>query len=265
MATTSPTHQRTSARGIFLRALGDSTLLRGLLTQFASQPTLVSVQMSEQTPQEQNLTTAYASKPDETPYGEADKVARALRRVSRITRLPPETCIKMLERAKNCDIPDLAPGELQWRETIGRRACRHIMNGIEPSHWHGPEFQAFRKILDLLTITDTAKPNQLWKATTTLLGKAARGEPFTGLETRLVANGLDGSSYYWSLNDLTDGKERANLILESCQMAVDAWPAYYRTAHPGRLEAIREVAQKDLTEMQCELIYTVAMSETSDG
>lgn len=210
------------------------------------------------------MTTPYAKKPEQTPYDEATKVGRAIRRISRTTGLPPEKCIKLLEKAKNCDIPDLTAGTLQWRDTIGRRACRHIMNGVEPSHWHGPEFNAFRSILDLLTITETAKPEQLWKATVALLGKAARGEPLTGLETRLTANGLAGSNHSWSFNDLTDGHERAAVILESAQMAIDAWPAYYRTAHPDQLQAIRETAPMDLTEMQCELVYTIAMFETPD-
>ena len=61
-----------------------------------------------------------------------------------------------METARRTDIPDIPTGDPQWRQTLGRRACRHLMAGLEPAHWTSPEYKKFRSILELLVLTNTA-------------------------------------------------------------------------------------------------------------
>ena len=205
----------------------------------------------------------YQNPHEQTPFDEASKIAKALRQVARQTDLPPATCMIMLQQARNAKIPDLPVGDPQWRRVIGRRACRHIMTGLEPSHWQGPEFNAFYDVLQLLILTETAKPEQLWTAATAMLKTAANGEPMSKMETRLAAHGLTGSSHSWNLTDLRDNQEKTKLILESANMAIDAWPAYYSSPHPDRLSLVQEAAGQNLSEMQCEVVCVISMMENS--
>ena len=209
--------------------------------------------------------TTYQHPPDATPFTEANKVAKALRLIAKCTGLPPDRCIAMVEKSRNAQVADLPAGDPQWRNVVGRRACRHIMTGLEPAHWQGPEFYAFRGVLELLTLTQIAKPEQLWKAATALLKKTANGEPLPGMETKLAAHGLNGSSYSWTLSDLQDNQERDKILLESANMAVDAWPAYYRSPHPDRLRLVQEAAGIQLSEMQCEFVCSTAMLEDTQS
>ena len=205
----------------------------------------------------------YQNPPEETPFSEATKIAKALRQIARQTDLPPDRCMIIMEKARNAEIPDLPAGDPQWRDVVGRRACRHIMTGLEPTHWQGPEFNAFYDVLQLITLTEIAKPEQLWKAATAMLKKATKGEPMYNMETRLTAHGLAGSTHSWNLADIRDHQERAKIILESANMAVDAWPAYYRSPHPDRLSLVQEAAGQNLSEMQCEMVCVVAMTADS--
>ena len=205
--------------------------------------------------------TTYQTPPDATPFTQANKVAKAIRLIARSTDLPPDRCIAMIEKSRNTQIADLPAGDPQWRNVVGRRACRHIMTGLEPAHWQGPEFSAFRSVLELITLTQIAKPEQLWKAATALLEKAGKGESLSGMETKIAANGLTDSSHSWTLNGLRDNPERDKIILESANMAIDAWPAYYRSPHPDRLKLVQDTAGKQLSEMQCEFVCATAMLE----
>ena len=209
--------------------------------------------------------TTYGTPKEETTFQEATKVARAMKNVAKNTGIPRERCAVTVEAVRNANIPDIPARSPEWRQTLGRRACRHIMTGLEPSHWQGPEYKAFRRILELLVLTNTAKPDQLWNAAVTLLKRAAQGESLSAMEFRIRANGIAGTSHSWTLNDIRDSPELATLILESAYMAVDAWPAYYRSPHPDRLMLVLETSGTKLSEMQCEYVCVTAMMEERPG
>ena len=166
-----------------------------------------------------------------------------------------------METARRADIPDIPTGDPQWRQTLGRRACRHLMAGLEPAHWTSPEYKKFRSILELLVLTNTAQPDQLWNAAVTFLQRAADGKPISGMEARLRANGIAGTSHSWTLTDVRDSPELATMILESAYIAVDAWPSHYHSPHPERLMRVLETSHTELSEMQCEYVCVTAMLE----
>ena len=209
--------------------------------------------------------TTYGIPKEETTFQEATKVARAMKNVARNTGIPRERCAATVEAVRKADIPDLPARSPEWRQTLGRRACRQMMAGLEPSHWQGPDYKNFRRILELLVLTNTAQPDQLWNAAVALLKRAAQGEPVSAMESRIRASGIAGTSHSWTLNDIRDSPELATLILESAYMAVDAWPAYYRSPHPDRLMLVLETSGMELSEMQCEYVCVTAMMEEHPG
>ena len=203
----------------------------------------------------------YQRPQETTTLDEAGRFAQAVRRVTEQSGLPANRCIKLINQLRKCDVADIPPRKPEWRPTMGRRMCRHILRGLEPNHWQGEAFNTFREALELLILTDSAKPDQLWVAVNVFLKQAATGDPLSIMETRMTANGLAESTYSWTLVHLRDEPQSANVTISSAETAIDAWPAHYPSPHPERLKVVLDATDLKLTELQCELICAAAAAE----
>ena len=193
-----------------------------------------------------------------TPAEYAKQAAVAMRRIVKHTGMPPETVSRAMAAANDPSLPaDLPPARPEWRDAVGRRACRRILYGLEPQHWPRPEFDSFRELLEMVSLTDTP-PERLWQSACALLRQAAAGRDTPKLEDRLVANGLTGTGYWWLTLDLRDSRSLAARQLETAAWAVDQWPGRYACPHPERLAAVARASGLPLNEMQCELTVIVA-------